>query len=322
MIPLYPLKFEPILKEKIWGGQKLHHVLNKKSDLPNIGESWEISDVEGDVSLVSNGLLKNESLSDILKEYKTELVGNKNYKVFGDKFPLLIKFIDADDDLSVQLHPNDHLAQERHNSFGKTEMWYIMQADDDANLIVDFKDNITKEDYLNHLENKTLTKILNFEKVNKQDAYFIAVGRIHAICSGVLLAEIQQTSDVTYRVFDWDRENSKGDKRELHIDEALDAIDFLMAKDYKLDYSKKENKSNLIKSCDYFTTNYIKIDSTLKKKNTFDSFIIYMCVSGEVVISTNQINYSIKKGETILIPASIENFSLNAKNAELLEVYV
>ncbi|WP_375239423.1 type I phosphomannose isomerase catalytic subunit [Aurantibacter sp.] len=322
MISLYPLKFEPILKEKIWGGQKLHRVLNKKSDLPNIGESWEVSDVEEDVSIVSNGLLKNKSLSSLLKKYKEELVGNKNYKIFGDKFPLLIKFIDAHKDLSVQLHPNDELAKERHNSFGKTEMWYIMQADNDSNLIIDFKDNITKEDYLNHLESKTLPEILNFEKVNNQDAYFIEVGRIHAICSGVLLAEIQQTSDVTYRVFDWDREDTEGSKRELHIDKALDAIDFSMVKDYKLDYSKKENKSNLIKSCNYFTTNFIKINTTLNKKNTFDSFLVYMCMSGEVIVSVNQINYNLKKGETILIPASINNFSLESKNAELLEVYV
>jgi len=322
MKSLYPLKFQPILKEKIWGGNKLKTILGKKTLQPNIGESWEISNVQGDISIVENGDLKDKSLTFLLETYTSDLIGENNYKRFGNIFPLLIKFIDADNDLSVQLHPNDELASQRHDSFGKTEMWFIMQADKDANLIVDFKNNITKIDYLNHLENKTLPSILNFEKVKEQDAFFIEVGRVHAICSGVLLAEIQQTSDITYRVYDWDRVDQHGNKRDLHIEDALDAINFEMPNNYKLDYSKTENNSNLVKSCNYFTTNYLKVTTTLIKENNYDSFIIYMCTSGDVTINYNNTNYTINKGETILLPAIIKNYTISSANAELLEVYV
>ena len=237
---LYPLKFQPILKEKIWGGQKLNKVLNKSSLAKNVGESWEISDVEGDTSIVINGNLKGNSLKQLLEDYKDELIGTKNHKIFGNKFPLLIKFIDAKQDLSIQLHPNDELAAKRHNSFGKTEMWYVMQADDDANLIVGFNQEVTPETYLKHLENKTLTEILNFDTVKTGDTYFIEVGRVHAIGAGVLLAEIQQTSDITYRVYDWDRVDDQGNERELHNDLAIDAIDFEMENDFRVSYSKQD----------------------------------------------------------------------------------
>ncbi|HLV41493.1 MAG TPA: type I phosphomannose isomerase catalytic subunit, partial [Brumimicrobium sp.] len=225
---LYPIKFHPILKEKLWGGNKLKTLLNKESHLPNIGESWEISDVEGDTSLVANGSLENQSLKHLLSTYKADLIGEKNYKQFGNSFPLLIKFIDAKEDLSIQLHPNDELAAKRHNSFGKTEMWYVMQTDPDSNLIVGFNQEMTSETYLKHLNEKTLTSILNFDRVKKGDAYFIDVGRIHAIGAGVLLAEIQQTSDITYRVYDWDRVDDKGQSRELHNNLAIDAFNFNM----------------------------------------------------------------------------------------------
>ena len=241
---LYPIKFNPILKDKIWGGQKLNTILNKESELPNIGESWELSDVEGDTSIVSNGSLKGQSLKDLLETYKADLLGEKNYKVFGNKFPLLIKFIDAKEDLSIQLHPNDELAAKRHNSFGKTEMWYVFQADEDSNLIVGFNQDMTPEKYLKHLEDKTLTEIMNFDKVKTGDTYFIEVGRIHAIGAGVMVAEIQQTSDITYRVYDWDRVDDEGNERDLHNDLAIDAFDFNMPDNFRVNYSKEENKSN------------------------------------------------------------------------------
>lgn len=320
--PLYPLKFHPILKDKIWGGQKLKSILNKNSTLPDVGESWEISDVEGDTSMVSNGSLEGQSLKHLISTYKEELVGEKNYKQFGNKFPLLIKFIDAKEDLSIQLHPNDELAAKRHNSFGKTEMWYVMQADTDAKLIVGFNQKVTPELYLEHLQKKSLTQILNFDKVKTGDTYFIEVGRVHAIGAGVLLAEIQQTSDITYRVYDWDRKDHNGNERELHNDLALDAIGFNMKDDFRVDYSKTENQSNEMVSCPYFTTNYLHIDSTLEKHNTFDSFIIYMCVEGEAEIRTEFYSERFKKGETLLVPAAIQNFHISSENATLLEVYV
>lgn len=319
---LYPLKFQPILKDKIWGGQKLNQILNKQSDLPNIGESWEISDVEGDTSVVINGLLQGQTLKQLVQTYKEALVGQKNFEVFGEKFPLLIKFIDAKEDLSIQLHPNDELAAKRHNSFGKTEMWYVMQADDDANLIVGFNQKVTPELYLQHLKNKTLTKILNFDKVTTGDTYFIEVGRVHAIGAGVMLAEIQQTSDITYRVYDWDRVDDQGNERELHNDLALDAIGFDMEDDFRVAYDKLPNQSNKMVSCPYFTTNYLQLNATIQKENTHDSFMIYICVEGEAEIKTDDFSEKVIKGETILVPASITSFQISSKNATLLEVYV
>jgi len=319
----YPIKFQPILKDKIWGGTKLKQLLNKDSDSLNVGESWEISDVEGDTSVVVNGVLKNRSLKSLLETFKADLIGKRNYDVFGNKFPLLIKFLDAKADLSIQLHPNDQLAAKRHNSFGKTEMWYVLQADEAANLIVGFNKKMTPKDYLKHLEDKTLTKILNFDVVKTGDTYFIEVGRLHAIGAGVLLAEIQQTSDITYRVYDWDRVDNEGNKRELHNDLAIDAIDFNMKDDFRIDYSNSINKTNQMISCKYFTTNYIKIkDQKLDKINDHDSFIIYMCVDGEAIIKTDTAKEQIIKGETILLPAAITSFEISAKNGTLLEVYV
>lgn len=319
---LYPLKFSPILKEKIWGGQKLKTLLNKQCDSTNIGESWEISDVEGDVSIVSNGKLKGKSLKYLLEEFKENLLGEKNYKLFKNKFPLLIKFIDAKEDLSIQLHPNDELAAKRHNSFGKTEMWYVLQADEASNLIVGFNQPVTPDKYLKHLEDKTLTDILNFETVSKGDTYFIEVGRVHAIGAGVMVAEIQQTSDITYRVYDWDRVDDEGNARELHNDLAIDAIDFDMPDNFRVKYSKDENQSNKMVNCPYFNTNYLRVTKPLSKVNNKDSFFIYMCVDGTAKISSNGFTETVQKGETVLLPASIKNYKITSKDAVLLEVYV
>ncbi|WP_179349475.1 type I phosphomannose isomerase catalytic subunit [Winogradskyella pacifica] len=319
---LYPLKFQPILKDKIWGGEKLNQYFNKASDSKNLGESWEISTVPNDVSVVANGELKGKSLQELVNDYKSNFLGSKNWKRFGNEFPLLIKFIDAKQDLSIQLHPNDELAKKRHNSFGKTEMWYVMQADKDANLIVGFKGEVDKATYLKHLENNTLTEILNFDNVKEGDTYFIEAGRLHAIGAGVLLAEIQQTSDVTYRVYDWDRVDDNGNERDLHNNIAIDAFDFEMKNDFRIDYPKQKNASNEMVSCPFFTTNFIDITSEIKIENTHDSFLIYMCVDGDVEVSTKDSKEHISKGETILIPAEIKNFALKSVFGKLLEVYV
>ena len=301
---LYPLKFQPILKDKIWGGQKLKTLLNKDSNLPNIGESWEISDVEDDTSIVSNGNLKGKSLKDLLETYKADLLGERNYQIFGNKFPLLIKFIDAKEDLSIQLHPNDELAAKRHNSFGKTEMWYTLQADEGSNLIVGFNQDMTPEKYLSHLKNK------------------IRLKKKPTLVAGVMVAEIQQTSDITYRVYDWDRVDDNGNERDLHNDLAIDAFDFNMPDNFRVEYSKKENESNEMVSCPYFKTSYLKVTKTLRKVNNKDSFFIYMCVDGEAEIAFEDYTEHIKKGETILLPAAIRDYEITSKNASLLEVYV
>ncbi len=318
------IKFNPVLKEKIWGGTKLMKFLNKNSQKKNIGESWEVSDVEGDISVVVNGDLKGKSLKEIINLYKSKLIGEKVYQKFGNKFPLLIKFIDANTPLSIQLHPDDELAGERHNSFGKTEMWYIVQADENANLVVGFKKDSNKEEYLKHLENKTLPEILNTDEVTEGDAYFIPAGRIHAVGAGVLLAEIQQTSDITYRIYDWDRRDSKGNYRELHTGSALDAIDFKSQVKYSIHYNKKVNDSSTIVSCPYFTTNILSVQGILKiRHDDKDSFVIYMCVSGQATFSLKNEKDTVKIGETLLVPACIKEFTISSvAESELLEIFI
>lgn len=318
------LKFEPILKEKIWGGEKLMNLLSKKSHRKDIGESWEISDVKGDTSAVANGNLKGIDLKQLIANYKGDLVGDKIYEVFGENFPLLIKFIDAKEALSIQLHPNDELAKERHSSFGKTEMWYVLQADENANLIVGFKEKVTKEEYLQHLENNSLLDILNVDAISEGDVYFIPTGRVHAIGAGVLLAEIQQTSDVTYRIYDWERKDAEGKSRDLHTNEALEALDYTIQDSYKTTYQKKENSTSEIISCPYFTTNILPIKKTIKVNHSDkDSFVIYMCVKGAVTFNHNGNEEILNFGETLLVPACFNEFSIDSnETSELLEVFI
>ncbi|MFI2743113.1 type I phosphomannose isomerase catalytic subunit [Zhouia sp. PK063] len=316
---LYPLKFAPILKERLWGGTKLKTVLNKEIENDITGESWELSAVPGDVSIVSNGDLKGKSLQEIIDANKADLLGESVLERFGTEFPILIKFIDAKLDLSIQLHPNDELAKKRHNSFGKTEMWYVMQADPGAKLIVGFNKTVTKDEYVNHLENDKLLDIMNYEEVSEGSTFFINTGKIHAIGAGVLLAEIQQTSDVTYRVFDFNRKDKNGNLRELHTDLALDAMDYEKKDDFKVSYETELNQPNNMVTCPYFTTNYVHVEGNVTQDlSDRDSFTIYMCVDGKVEVSGETIN----KGETILIPANMEEVSLLADNAKVLEVYI
>lgn len=321
---LYLLKFIPILKERIWGGNKLMSLLNKNSDKNNIGESWELSGVDSAVSIVANGYLKGKSLNDLLMTYKEALVGERVYREFGNTFPLLIKFIDAREALSIQLHPDDELARQRHHSFGKSEMWYIMQADKGGNLIVGFKKDTNKDEYLHHLQNKSLPDILNVDTVKKGDVYFIPAGRVHAIGAGVLLAEIQQTSDITYRVYDWDRVDNAGNSRELHTDWALDAIDYKAEEYYNSTYSITLNKENNIVDTKYFTTNIIPLQGVLSRNHSDkDSFVIYIGVAGTVKLKCDGQTEKIEMGETLLVPAASKAIELEAATySELLEVYI
>ena len=320
---LYPLQFTPLYKYRIWGGEKLKTELNKQYTEENIGESWEISDVSGDETVVAEGALKGQSLSDLIKEFKGDFVGNAVHEKFGEEFPLLIKFIDAKTPLSIQVHPSNEVAKERHNSFGKNEMWYVMQADKDAELIVGFDEEINTDDYKTHLENNTILNVMHHENVQKGDTFYIPTGRVHAIGAGVLLAEIQQTSDVTYRIYDYDRVDSKtGIKRELHNELAIDVIDYEVHDTYKTDYSIEKNVSNTLVHSPYFRTNILDINSTVVKDySVIDSFIIYMCVEGSVNVISEGETYTINNGETFLLPASLKKITLQSENARVLEVY-
>ena len=320
---LYPLKFNPILKERLWGGTKLKDVLGKPIENDITGESWELSTVEGDVSIVANGEFSGNSLQDLINNYPEELLGKSVYARFGKEFPILIKFIDAKQDLSIQLHPNDELAKKRHNSFGKTEMWYIMDADKGAELIVGFNKDVTKDEYAKSIEEDTLLDLLNYESVKEGDTFFINTGKMHAIGAGVLLAEIQQTSDITYRVFDFNRRDKNGNLRELHTELALDAIDYTKKDDFKVKYSDKKDSVNNMVSCPYFNTNILELTRDLELDvEKRDSFTIYMCVGGKATISNEFGSVSIKKGETTLVPAQSKKIYIITTSAKLLEVTI
>jgi mannose-6-phosphate isomerase len=317
---LYPLQFEPILKERIWGGTKLKTFLNKPITSNITGESWEISTVENDVSVVANGSLKGKSLNELINEFPEAVLGTKVYAQFGKQFPLLFKYLDAREDLSIQLHPNDELAKKRHNSFGKTEMWYVMQADTDARLIVGFKEKSSPEEYIKNLNNKTLLTILDSKKVKQGDVFMLDTGTIHAIGAGIVIAEIQQTSDITYRVYDFDRVDANGKTRELHIDLALEALNYEKIQAQRF-YSKTENIANEVVNCNYFTTNFIPLDGNIEIHKNQTSFTVYMCVEGDFKLTFANESYSYKKGDTVLIPAAITNFQLSGK-ASILEIYI
>ncbi|WP_405385091.1 type I phosphomannose isomerase catalytic subunit [Maribacter sp. LLG6340-A2] len=320
---MYPLKFKPILKERLWGGTKLKEVLGKPIESDITGESWELSTVKGDVSIIANGDLQGTSLQDLIDDHSEALLGKSVVDRFGTDFPILIKFIDAKQDLSIQLHPNDKLAKERHNSFGKTEMWYIMDADPKAELIVGFNRSVTKKEYAESVENDTLLDLLNYEQVKEGDTFFINTGKIHAIGAGVMLAEIQQTSDVTYRVFDFNRKDKEGNLRELHTELALDAVDYEKKDDFKISYSKELNTVETMVDCPYFKTNFIELtkDVVLNTKER-DSFTIYMCVGGKALVKTAEGEAHIKKGETVLLPAMTDKIELISTGAKLLEVTI
>tara|TARA_B100001765_G_scaffold212162_2_gene175770 strand:- start:1110 stop:2087 length:978 start_codon:yes stop_codon:yes gene_type:complete len=320
-ISLYPLQFTPILKEKVWGGSQLKEVL-QKTDQTMIGESWELSGVPDNISKVCNGQLQGNTLQELISEYGNALMGEKVLAAYGDQFPLLFKFIDAAKDLSVQVHPDDVLAKRRHDCFGKTEMWYIMHTRPEARLVLGFDPIMDEDSYQTHVAEGTLTEILNNEPVSAGDAFFIPPGTVHAIGSGVLLAEIQQTSDVTYRIFDWNRPDAQGNFRELHTEEALDAIDFSPF-DARISYQDVANKPVVLASNEYFETRKWKLDTTQRiAAEERDSFTVWMCVEGNAIIKTQTSKISLSMGATVLIPACLKSYQIETTGATLLEVYI
>lgn len=321
---LYPLKFKPIYKERIWGGRKIETVFGKKlPEAEKIGESWELSGVNGDISVVANGQLKGNNLQELIEIYMGDLVGDKVFEKYGEEFPLLIKLIDADDNLSIQVHPDDKLAAERHHSFGKTEMWYVVGHEPDARLYLGFNQPVDKEKYLEYLEAGKLAELLNAYKVEDGDSYFIPAGTIHAIGKGLLIAEIQQTSDITYRVFDWNRIDPKtGKGRELHTALALDAIEYKARSDYKTVAAPRTNAPVTLEKCPYFQTNSLIVDGTAERDYApLDSFVILICLDGKLELEYEDGTETLKKGETVLIPAEMNEITLKG-NGKTLEVYV
>jgi mannose-6-phosphate isomerase len=324
---LYPLKFKPIFKERVWGGQKLKDLYGKK--YPKIstlyGESWELSAVEGSESIVANGMLKGNSLSELAEVYMGDLLGEKVFKRFGTKFPLLVKLIDAAETLSIQVHPNDHLALERHGTNGKSEMWYVLHAESKAQIMSGLKQEVTRSQLEKIIQSNTIADIIKSEDVKANDFFYIPAGTIHAIGKGVVLLEIQQTSDITYRLFDWNRTDAHGEKRELHKELAIDAIDIEAKITGKQHLPLNTNDKQLLVNCPYFRVNRWYIDKETEFDHfASDSFVILICIDGKVKISSQSFeSIEIEPGELVLVPAEINLFSLMPNgSATLLEVYI
>ncbi|MDR1552584.1 MAG: class I mannose-6-phosphate isomerase [Prevotellaceae bacterium] len=320
---LYPLKFQPIYKTYVWGGKKLAE-LKKNKNIKQISESWELSAVSGNISIVANGFLAGNNLQDLIEIYMGDLVGESVYERYGIEFPLLLKFIDAAQPLSVQVHPDDEIALKRHNAYGKEEMWYIIEAENDAEICLGFNQNINKEILQKSLYDKKLLDFLNFEKVKNGNVFEVPSGRIHAIGKNILLAEVQNTSDITYRIYDWGREYDAKTARQMHVDLALDVIDYNSYKTYKTEYDIAKNNSSDICQNSHFSVKIIDFDSTIIRSYlAIDSFIAYMCVDGKTILECNGTGETLAKGETALIPAEIDEVKLIPdRHARLLEISI
>lgn len=316
----YPLTFKPIFKDRIWGGNKLKTELNKNIPNNKTGESWEISAVPGDVSIIDKGVYEAQSLADLILQYPEAILGTAVYANFGAQFPLLFKYLDAQQDLSIQVHPNDTLAQKRHHSFGKTEMWYVMQADKKATILVGFKSNSTKEAYAEAVKQNTIVDLLDKIEVKTGDAFLLNTGTVHAIGAGILIAEIQQSSDITYRIYDFDRKDSNGNLRELHTDLALDAINYDLS-NAKRNYQNVPNYANDMVVSPFFTTKFLPLNGLVKIEKNNQTFTVYMCINGDFEVIHKNHRYAYTKGQTILIPAAMTQFKLSGI-ATLLEITI
>ena len=322
---LYPLKFKPIFKDKIWGGRKIKDVLGLDyGKLPNCGEVWLLSGLWDEQSVVTNGDFEGDEINDLVETFMGDLVGEDVFDNYGEQFPLLIKIIDANDWLSVQVHPDDELAEKREIGYGKTEMWYVMQADPGAELVSGFNCEMNRMKYIRVLKDNAIQTVLNHETVEKGDVFYIPAGRVHALGPGIVVAEIQQTSDTTYRIYDWDRIDVAGMRRELHIPQSLDAVDFDPVENYKTPYTPVLNKTVPMVDSPYFTTNMLTLKGEMAKDySELDSFVLLMPVEGEMSLEWENGSIFVTTGEVVLIPNVIEKVSIKAQNeCKLLEIYV
>ena len=315
-------KFEPLLKQTLWGGDKIIPFKHLNTKMEQVGESWEISGVKNNETIVANGPEKGKTLNQLVREQKGKLVGEENYERFGNEFPLLIKFIDARQDLSIQVHPTDEVAHRQGKSRGKTEMWYALDSDAGAQLYNGLKQQITPEQYKAMVENDTITDALARYEVHEGDVFFIPAGRIHAIGAGCFVAEIQQTSDVTYRIYDFKRKDKNGNYRELHTKEAAESIDYTVLPNYRAEYEPTQNEGVQLISCPYFTTAiYDLTEPMMLDYSELDSFVILIAVKGEGRLICNGEEMPFQMGDTVLIPASTEEVKVEGE-IKFLETYV
>lgn len=322
---LYPLTFEPLLKEVIWGGQDIRPFKGLEPNEQKIGESWEISHVDDNYSVVAEGELKGQNLDELLKTYGDRLVGQSVRARFGERFPLLIKFIDAQDHLSIQVHPDDKLGMERHNSFGKTEMWYVVKASPEAKLYSGFALQSSPEDYVKRIAEGTIMEAMQEYKVEAGNVFFLPAGRVHAIGAGCFVAEIQQTSNITYRIYDYDRRDAQGNTRELHTELAKDAIDYTLLPDYRTHYEAQPNEPTHLVACQYFETNLLDLTEPLERDwSALDSFVIYIVMEGALtLIDDAGYSVSLGQGQSVLVPAEAKGVRLEPQvGCKLMETFI
>ena len=322
---MYPYLFQPILKEIIWGGTDIRPFKGMTPTQEKIGESWELSHVDGDFSVVTYGADKGKTIDELIREYGESLLGTGVMKRFGTRFPLLIKFIDARDDLSIQVHPDDALAEKRHHSFGKTEMWYVIKATPDAALYCGFSQPIDADEYVRRVEDNSIMEVLKRYNVTAGDVFFLPAGRVHAIGAGCFIAEIQQTSNITYRIYDYNRKGADGKGRELHTELAKDAIDYTFQSDYRTHYTPQPGAAVELVQCPYFTTRLLETETPMMRDYaTLDSFVVYICMAGSVELRDDNGNeLTISQGQTVLFPATTQSVTLKpAPQAKLLETYI
>ena len=316
------IKFEPLLKQTLWGGSKIIPFKHLDAQLDIVGESWEISGVKDSETVVANGPFKGMSLNQLVRGQKELLVGKENYQRFGDEFPLLIKFIDACQDLSIQVHPSDEIAHRQGKSRGKTEMWYVLESTPGAQLYSGLKQRITPEQYKEMVENDTITDVLARYEVSAGDVFFIPAGRIHSIGAGCFVAEIQQTSDVTYRIYDFKRKDKNGNYRELHTQLASESIDYTVHDNYRVDYECLKNEGVQVATCPYFTTAvYDLTEPMILDYSELDSFVILIGVKGAGKLICEGEEMSFQMGDTVLLPATTKEVKVEGA-LKFLETYV
>ena len=318
-----PLKFNALLKSTLWGGDKIIPFKNLDVQQENVGESWEISGVKGNETIVADGPYAGKKLNELVEELKGKLVGEDNYQRFGNEFPLLIKFIDARQDLSIQVHPTDEIAKMQGKERGKTEMWYLMDSDKDATLLCGLKKKITPEEYAQMVENDTIVDAIDRYEVKEGDCFFLPAGRIHAIGTGCFLAEIQQTSDVTYRIYDFKRKDKDGNYRQLHTKEAAECINYNVESNYRTDYTPVKNQGVSLVQCPYFNTAVYDLDEPMTiDYSELDSFVLLSGLKGNATITDNEGHtFTLQAGESVLVPATTETLKVDG-NIKFLETYV
>ena len=324
MTNLYPIRFEPQLKSRVWGGDSLCRKYGKKECDTATGESWEISGLQGDLSVISNGFLEGNNISEIIEVYMGDLLGEKNYEKFGVEFPLLIKLLDARDMLSVQVHPDDALARKRHTAYGKSELWYILEAEPEGVIYSGFNRDITAEEYLEALEKKELPSLMNKITPVPGDIFYLPAGTIHCLGGGVIVAEIQQASDITYRIYDWDRKGLDGESRELHTELAIDALNFKQYKEPVTHHPIAPVIPEMIVDTSHFYISLASAEGTVTRDYSLsDSFKVILCTAGSFIIECDDNSEKMVTGDTILIPATAHSITVTGeKGSAFLEVYI